>query len=82
MKEQCLFVTGTEGKRVWESGIILSRYIYYNRDQFKDKKILEVGSGTGIVGLALAKFTEAKEIILTDYQDEVLGLLNENINSN
>ena len=78
LKEQVLFQNGQEGKRVWEAGITIARYIYYNPDQFKGKVILELGSGTGIGGLAALKFTECSRVIMTDYTQEVLSLIKDN----
>lgn len=41
--------------------------------------MLELGSGTGIGGLSLIKFSKAKKVILTDYTEEILALLEENV---
>ena len=45
---------------------------------FKGKKVLELGSGTGLGGLIAANY--ADEVILTDYQDTIMKLLSMNIN--
>ena len=46
---------------------------------FEGKTILELGSGTGIGCLSLFKYSNASKIIFTDYTNEILQLLNENI---
>ena len=56
----------------------MSRFIYYNQTYFKDKTILELGSGTGIGGLSIAKYTQATKVIMTDYTQELLDLISEN----
>lgn len=74
-----LFQNGQEGKRVWEAGITIARYIFYNQEEFKGKTILELGSGTGIGGLAALKFTQCSRVIMTDYTQEVLSLIKDNV---
>jgi len=39
---------------------------------------LELGSGTGIGGLAALKFTECTRLIMSDYTQEVLTLIRDN----
>jgi predicted nicotinamide N-methyase len=51
------FPHGLDGLRLWEAGIILSRYIIQNVALFKHKRILELGGGVGIAGLAAKKWT-------------------------
>lgn len=67
-----MFPHGYDGLHIWEAGIVLARYILYNREQFKDKKILELGSGVGIGGISAVKFTECKSCILSDYVPEII----------
>ena len=64
---------------MWEAGITIARYIYYNQEEFKGKTILELGSGTGIGGLAALKFTQCSRVIMTDYTEEVLALIKDNV---
>eukprot|EP01100_Stratorugosa_tubuloviscum_P004402 TRINITY_DN209_c0_g4_i1.p1 TRINITY_DN209_c0_g4~~TRINITY_DN209_c0_g4_i1.p1 ORF type:complete len:230 (-),score=81.97 TRINITY_DN209_c0_g4_i1:73-762(-) len=62
------------GKTVWDGGIVLSKYFEKKFvDIFKDKNVLELGSGTGLAGIT-AGLLGAK-ITLTDYDDGVLDLL-------
>ena len=79
LKEQVIFQNGQEGKRVWESGITIARYIYHNQERFAGKTVVDLGSGTGIGPLAALKFTQAKKVVMTDYTEEILGLLNQNL---
>ena len=57
----------------------MARFIYHNPGQFASKTILELGSGTGIGGIAALKYTEPLKVVFTDYTEEVNQLLSENI---
>jgi len=47
-------------------------------DLLANKRVLEVGSGPGLGGFVASKW--AKSVVLTDYQDLVLDLMESNIN--
>ena len=51
------FPHGLDGLRLWEAGIILSRYIIHNSSMFKEKSVLELGGGVGIAGFTAKKWT-------------------------
>ena len=51
------FPAGFEGLKLWDTNIILARYLFLNKDIFKGKKIIELVSGTGIGAIAAKKFT-------------------------
>jgi predicted nicotinamide N-methyase len=46
---------------------------------FKNKTVLELGSGPGLCGLIAA--CEAKMVVLTDYQELVMDLIDKNMQS-
>lgn len=71
-----------EGMRLWESNVVMSRYIILNTSQFKDKSILELASGTGICGITLAKWTKAKNVLLADKYDEIINNIKVNMKNN
>ncbi len=54
---------------VWDGAIVMS--YFFNKNQvvanqfFQGKKVLELGSGTGMVGIAASMF-QAKKVFLTD----------------
>ena len=80
MKEQVFFDAGLEGMRVWESGVIMARhYALRDAQKFNLETVVELGSGTGIAGLALIKYTRAAKVVFTDYKEEILDLIRENI---
>ena len=71
-----------EGLKLWDSNIILARYIVINSAIFKDKSVLELASGTGIGGISVKKFTNASHITFTDLSDEVVGNIRNNCKKN
>lgn len=76
------FPHGFDGLRIWESGILLARYAILNRDLFKDKFVLELGSGSGIAGLSVLKFTSCRNCLLSDYLQEILDNARRNCRHN
>ena len=66
-----IFSDGNEGLRVWEAGIAFSRYILQHKTEFNGKTVVELGSGTGIVGLTLLKHSAANKIVFSDYVPQV-----------
>jgi len=83
LKEKTLFnANGDEGLHLWESSIVLSRYIIKYKQLFEGKKIIELGSGCGLVGLTCLKYTNCNDFTFTDYQPSVLDNLKENITLN
>ncbi|CAF4676250.1 unnamed protein product [Rotaria sp. Silwood1] len=64
---------GSVGSWCWESAICLAEYCYDHMfNQFKNKRIVEIGSGTGIVGLQLCAL--GGNVTLTD-REEYLELI-------
>lgn len=39
------------GLQVWRGALLLADYIFHNRVEFKDKRVLELGSGVGLTGM-------------------------------
>lgn len=63
-----IFQGGQEGLRVWESGIVLARhYSCIDQAEVDGKTIVELGSGTGIVGLSILKYCQAAKVVFSDY---------------
>lgn len=60
------------GGKIWESANVMVNYVIWKNQQlngelFKDQKVVEVGSGTGLVGLAVAKIcSQVQQVIVTD----------------
>ncbi|CAF1127456.1 unnamed protein product [Rotaria sordida] len=71
---------GSVGSWCWESAICLAEYCYDHMfNQFKNKRIVEIGSGTGVVGVQLCAL--GGNVTLTD-REEYLELINYNIKKN
>eukprot|EP01100_Stratorugosa_tubuloviscum_P010202 TRINITY_DN435_c0_g1_i1.p1 TRINITY_DN435_c0_g1~~TRINITY_DN435_c0_g1_i1.p1 ORF type:complete len:343 (+),score=143.25 TRINITY_DN435_c0_g1_i1:89-1117(+) len=66
--------------KVWDSSIIFSRWLWANQHILVQKKVLEVGSGCGLVGMVTSMFCE--KITLTDYTQQILDNIQHNINLN
>ncbi|XP_046829530.1 methyltransferase-like protein 22 isoform X3 [Vespa crabro] len=65
------------GLQVWRGALLLADYILSNPDLFKEKIIMELGSGVGLTSI-VASFL-AKEIICTDINlGEILKLVKRN----
>jgi len=74
------------GGKTWPAGEVLSNYMirkYKGTDLLKGKTILELGSGTGLVGLAIAKEVDLGEgtLYITD-QKNMVDIMAANINLN
>ena len=71
---------GGTGLNVWDGAMLLARYIEKVPDIVKDKRVIELGSGCGVVGLAAA-ICGCKEIVMTDLS-YALPLMKENVDIN
>ncbi|CAF0734262.1 unnamed protein product [Adineta steineri] len=78
--EICQTKVGSVGSWCWEAAICLAEYCYDHMfNQFKNKRIVEIGSGTGIVGIQLCAL--GGNVTLTD-REEYVELINYNIKKN
>ncbi|KAG4072286.1 hypothetical protein HA402_004218 [Bradysia odoriphaga] len=69
------------GLQVWRGALLLADYIFHNRNEFKDKRILELGSGVGLTGIAAAIYS--KDVICTDIDlGGILNVIAENVKRN
>lgn len=67
------------GLKVWESSHILNEYILQHSSLFENKVVLELGSGVGISGIALALYVKCKQVLVSDYDDEIISNMIKNI---
>ncbi|KAK5577929.1 hypothetical protein RB653_002877 [Dictyostelium firmibasis] len=70
------------GMTTWGAAYQLSDFILSNQNLFINQKILELGSGTGLVGIILDFIKPLKKLILTDYSPKVLKNLKVNMELN
>ena len=54
-------------------------YALMDARKFEGETVVELGSGTGIAGLAIAKYTQAAKVIFTDYKEPILDIIRDNI---
>lgn len=81
--EQTLFLAdGGEGLHLWEASVVFSRYCLKNKELFENKKVIDLGTGCGLLGLSLLIKTNLNQISFSDYQDSVLNNLKTNIQLN
>lgn len=71
---------GELGSRIWDGSLVLARYLECRDPSFfHNKKFIELGSGTGIMGIVAA--LQGADITLTD-KKALLPLINHNIEKN
>ena len=77
------------GSQVWDSCIVLARAIYFNesnedieRRDIKDSVCIDLGAGTGLLGLWIHHTFHYKTTVLTDKYQVLTRLLDENIKLN
>ncbi|OCT64009.1 uncharacterized protein LOC735173 isoform X2 [Xenopus laevis] len=73
---------GTTGLVTWEAALSLADWSIENKDIFKNRSILELGSGIGLTGLVICKSCSPKRYLFSDYHNRVLQQLRGNIHLN
>lgn len=69
------------GLTIWDGSVVLAKYLEQCADVLvKDKRVIELGCGTGLVGIA-AGILGAKRVVLTDLQ-YTHSNINKNIRAN
>jgi predicted nicotinamide N-methyase len=64
---------------MWKGSKVLSKWMCEKqKDLFKDKIVLELGSGIGLCGFT-SSFLGAKQVVLTDYKTPIMELIAHNI---
>ncbi|CEM12056.1 unnamed protein product [Vitrella brassicaformis CCMP3155] len=64
------------GQIIWPASHTMCYMILANSHLFNSRRVLELGAGAGLPGLLATRF--AKEVVLTDGQEEIIPLLNLN----
>ncbi|KAI0387082.1 putative methyltransferase-domain-containing protein [Hypomontagnella monticulosa] len=71
------------GGQTWPAGMVLAKHMLrYHRDDMKDSRIVELGAGGGLVGLAVAKGCLVENPLIITDQVEMYSLMEHNISLN
>ncbi|KAI0281699.1 hypothetical protein BGY98DRAFT_958524, partial [Russula aff. rugulosa BPL654] len=77
--------SGTTGLRTWRASFVLAQFLIQNPTILVNKSVLELGSGTGFLGLIVADIqvssggvTRQPVLYLTDVNEDVLRRCHEN----
>ncbi|KAF4356942.1 hypothetical protein F8388_015918 [Cannabis sativa] len=66
----------------WPSEDVLAYFCFSHADLFRSKRVIELGSGYGLVGLVIAAVTDATEVIISDGNPQVVNYIEHNIDAN
>ncbi|KAH9469060.1 hypothetical protein MJO28_005424 [Puccinia striiformis f. sp. tritici] len=82
---------GTTGLRSWGASVCLSNYLILNQEdilrstpdnQSQTTTIIELGSGTGLLGLLAYQLNPRNRVILSDFNQHVIDRLRSNLDLN
>ncbi|KAM6319967.1 protein-lysine N-methyltransferase EEF2KMT [Podargus strigoides] len=73
---------GTTGLVTWDAALHLAEWAIENSVVFRNRTVLELGSGIGFTGIAICKTCSPKTYIFSDHHHCVLKQLTENIRLN
>ncbi|KAL2118730.1 hypothetical protein VTJ04DRAFT_8390 [Mycothermus thermophilus] len=66
---------GTTGLRTWEAALHMGQYLCAHPSVVANKRVLELGSGTGYLAVLCSKFLGAAHVVATDGSEEVVSRL-------
>ncbi|KAG6015631.1 hypothetical protein E4U54_003216 [Claviceps lovelessii] len=71
------------GGQTWPAGLVLGKHLLrYHREQMRNARILELGAGGGLVGLAVALGCGSNTSLVVTDQKEMFDLMDTNIRLN
>lgn len=73
-----LFPDHLEGLRLWDSDIVISRFIILENEMFKNKDVMVFRAGVGIAGVTLSKWGGCKTVTMCDIRKEVVENMKRN----
>lgn len=69
---------GTTGLRTWEAALHMGQFLCQNPHLVAQKRVLELGAGTGYLSILCANYLESAHVIATDGSEDVVAALPEN----
>jgi tRNA/tmRNA/rRNA uracil-C5-methylase (TrmA/RlmC/RlmD family) len=73
----------TTGLSIWSASLVMARWMKAKNDFWKDTTVLELGSGCGVPGLAVASSSpRPRQVYLTDLNPQTVQNLQHNIKLN
>lgn len=83
VKESVALISeGTTGLVTWEAALHLAEWALENQQYFKDRTVLELGSGVGLTGITICSSCRPSRFIFSDCHRSVLQKLRENVRLN
>lgn len=73
---------GTTGRRTWEAALHLGQYLCERPVLVRDKRVLELGAGTGYLSILCARHLGSAHVLASDGADDVLSHLPDNLSLN
>jgi hypothetical protein len=73
--------SGTTGFRTWEASIHLASFLFSQQGSvyIENKRILELGAGTGLVAIFCARYLKTKYVLASDGSQDVVDALQDNV---
>ena len=72
------------GGKVWPASLVLAEYLSAHREILVGQRVLEIGCGTGVAGIAMGKIERSgiKRLVLSDFSVQVLENMLDNVDKN
>lgn len=71
--------SGTTGLRTWEAALHMGQFLCQNPDLVHQKRVLELGAGTGYLSILCSRHLGATHVIASDGSDDVVNNLPDNL---
>lgn len=71
--------SGTTGLRTWEAALHMGQFLCENKSLVHQKRILELGAGTGYLSILCSRHLGATHVIASDGSDDVVNNLPDNL---
>ncbi len=69
------------GQQVWRGALFMVDHLLDQPDFVRGKRVIEIGAGTGLTAIVVAKFCQPTEVLATDLP-ELMDLIRENCSTN